>query len=549
MVVCGEGDESNGHLDAAFRRYTEVAALPATTHYAFAHLARFYLFGLGTVEVNHKKAYEAARRALHLGSHEGRWLLAYCLRNGIGTRRDPGRADWILRTVQPRGPLSEAAAHEALAAAERLLLLGADRGEWRALEARLRDMARGGSARATGDDCWHPAMAQLCLGQLYSSGGVEDRPVESHKYYRLAAERGVAVAQLAVGVAAREGRGTRKDLQESTFWLRRAIGQGDPVAHTCLATSIIEGHPKPSEACLAEAERLLSNAARRGGASVDYHLGRLHMRRAATAAPAAEQQRLHLRKARAHFSAAAHRGNDDARCQLAALYLEGIGVDQDAVAGASLVRQAALRGSAAGMGLLSLCYRHGAGIGRSERLARKWARRAAERAGIAEGRISELLCLRRGDDGGSGSGSGSGGTLRENWAHLWCWAEEGEEQEEQEEQTLDSEETKVAACDDGEDGESDCDETEVTDGESEEEEEEEDEVEEAARDVRSCNECGATDKPLKWCSGCHSVRYCDTQCQAAAWRDHRATCRARAPAPFQTTAQSDLPSSVHCVFK
>ena len=48
-----------------------------------------------------------------------------------------------------------------------------------------------------------------------------------------------------------------------------------------------------------------------------------------------------------------------------------------------------------------------------------------------------------------------------------------------------------------------------------------------------CDHCGKTAaqasvNTLKACSQCQAVRYCGTDCSAAAWKAHKATCKARA---------------------
>jgi hypothetical protein len=47
-----------------------------------------------------------------------------------------------------------------------------------------------------------------------------------------------------------------------------------------------------------------------------------------------------------------------------------------------------------------------------------------------------------------------------------------------------------------------------------------------------CDHCGktaeeASGKGLGLCGGCRDVRYCGSECQAAAWPGHRAACKAR----------------------
>lgn len=45
----------------------------------------------------------------------------------------------------------------------------------------------------------------------------------------------------------------------------------------------------------------------------------------------------------------------------------------------------------------------------------------------------------------------------------------------------------------------------------------------------ACGACGREEEEgdkLLLCSGCHSVKYCDRECQRAAWKTHKATCKA-----------------------
>jgi hypothetical protein len=45
--------------------------------------------------------------------------------------------------------------------------------------------------------------------------------------------------------------------------------------------------------------------------------------------------------------------------------------------------------------------------------------------------------------------------------------------------------------------------------------------------LKACDQCGSTDKKIKKCSQCHFGQYCSTDCQRAAWPDHKQGCELR----------------------
>ena len=69
---------------------------------------------------------------------------------------------------------------------------------------------------------------------------------EAAKWYRLAAEQGNAVAQLAIGVMYDSGKGVPQDSAEAVKWYRLAAEQGDPMAQQGLGLmyDIGEGVPQ-----------------------------------------------------------------------------------------------------------------------------------------------------------------------------------------------------------------------------------------------------------------------------------------------------------------
>ncbi len=101
----------------------------------------------------------------------------------------------------------------------------------------------------TADD----GLAQYFLGNMYAKGqGVDQSAEQAAKWYRSAAEKGIAPAQYRLGVAYRDGQGVPLDLENAYAWLKVADKLGSKLAPTALTS--LDGKLTPEE--LAEAEKL-----------------------------------------------------------------------------------------------------------------------------------------------------------------------------------------------------------------------------------------------------------------------------------------------------
>jgi TPR repeat protein len=75
------------------------------------------------------------------------------------------------------------------------------------------------------------AIAQLALGLMYDNGeGVPENDAEAVKWYRLGAEQGYARAQSNLGLMYAKGRGVPENDAEAVKWYRKAAEQGDASA-------------------------------------------------------------------------------------------------------------------------------------------------------------------------------------------------------------------------------------------------------------------------------------------------------------------------------
>lgn len=86
------------------------------------------------------------------------------------------------------------------------------------------------------------ALAQLLLGNMYKFVEEYKDTREAFKWYRLAAEQGVAEAQFSLGTFYADGEGVLQDYKEALKWYHLAAKQGYLRAHHNLGISYGSGH-------------------------------------------------------------------------------------------------------------------------------------------------------------------------------------------------------------------------------------------------------------------------------------------------------------------
>lgn len=78
--------------------------------------------------------------------------------------------------------------------------------------------------------------AEYYMGRIYHYGeGVTVSGVEAAKWYRKAADKGVAGAQYNLGILYDQGNGVKEDAAEAAKWMRKAADLNDPQAQFSLA--------------------------------------------------------------------------------------------------------------------------------------------------------------------------------------------------------------------------------------------------------------------------------------------------------------------------
>ena len=163
------------------------------------------------------------------------------------------------------------------------------------------------------------AVCQTQLGTMYRNGeGVPRNNAEALRWYRLAADQGLADAQNRLGVMLAAGHGTAPDHNEAARWYRKAADQGHASAQNNLGRCYERGEGVTGSPVLAA--QWYQRSADQGHAPAQYNLGRLYLGGIGVFKD--------VDKARGLFQSSAGQGNSLAAYQLGQMYENGIGVPQ-----------------------------------------------------------------------------------------------------------------------------------------------------------------------------------------------------------------------------
>jgi len=166
------------------------------------------------------------------------------------------------------------------------------------------------------------ALIQFNIGEKYRLGdGVEQNNVEAVKYYRKAAEQGLADAQYRLGLMYALGKGIKKDVFQATEWIRKAAEQSNPEAEDWLGWMYSYSKSGEVKVDYKEAEKWLRKAADQGLANSQFLLGRMY--NDGKGVPKDHS------KAFEWFLKAAKQGMPIAQTMVFSCYYEGDGVKKD----------------------------------------------------------------------------------------------------------------------------------------------------------------------------------------------------------------------------
>ena len=229
---------------------------------------------------------------------------------------------------------------------------------------------------------------QINVGKMYYDGhGVEQDNAEAARWFRKAADRGLAAAQNNLGAMYDNGRGVKRDDAEAVRWFRKAADQGLAAAQANLA--IMYGNGRGVKRSDAEAVRWYRKAADQGDVTAQANLGAMYDNGRGVEQDDAEAVRWYRK--------AADQGDVTAQANLGAMYDNGRGVEQDDAEAVRWFRKAADQGLAIAQNNLGAMYDNGQGVKRDDAEAVRWYRKAADQGHpVAQGNLGIMYGNGRG---------------------------------------------------------------------------------------------------------------------------------------------------------
>ncbi|KAF9972384.1 hypothetical protein BGZ73_004515 [Actinomortierella ambigua] len=250
------------------------------------------------------------------------------------------------------------------------------------------------------------AEAQVGLGSMYKDGrGVKQSDADAMMWYRRAAEQGHKAGQFHLGMMYYRGEGVDEDNYEALMWFRRSADQGYSAAQVQIGVmyecgygveqsdeKAVYWYHKAATLEDATAELYLGLAYEHGqSVQQDYAQAVTWYRKAAVHDNAQAQLCLgnlflngygveqNDTEAVSWYTKAAHQQYAEAQASLGLMYELGRGVDKNATHAMSWYRKAAEHGDTNAKHRLGEMYEHGIGVEKGNTVAAPWYRKAAER--------------------------------------------------------------------------------------------------------------------------------------------------------------------------
>lgn len=218
------------------------------------------------------------------------------------------------------------------------------------------------------------AAAQIWLGYCYENGqGVEQNYEEAVKWYQKAAEQGDVVAQNNLGICCENGQGVEKNYEEAVKWYRKAAEQGCATAQNNLGNCYKYG--KGIKQSYKEAIKWYCIAAEQGSIDAQNNLDNCY--KYGKGIELCDEEVVKC------YRKAAEQGMAEAQYYLGYCYYYGSGVKQSYEEAVKWWQKAAEQGIDEAQFYLGCCFDNGSGVEQSYEKAVKWYRKAAEQ-GISE---------------------------------------------------------------------------------------------------------------------------------------------------------------------
>jgi TPR repeat protein len=190
---------------------------------------------------------------------------------------------------------------------------------------------------------------------------------EAMRWYRMAADRGDAAAQLNVGGLYHNGWGVPQNYPEAMQWFRKSADQGNPAAQNDIGMLYANGRGVPQD--YAEAMRWYRMAIAQGYAPAQDNIGSLYETGSGVSLDYTEAMRW--------FRMAAAQGYAVAQNKIGVLYDRGRGVSRDPAEAVRWFQMATAQGYAPAQGNVGSMIARGDGAAKDCAAASQWFEKAA----------------------------------------------------------------------------------------------------------------------------------------------------------------------------
>jgi TPR repeat protein len=224
--------------------------------------------------------------------------------------------------------------------------------------------------------------AQTLMAEIYGNGlGVKPDPAAAAKWYRLAAEKGVAEAQFRYGLILLDGVVEPKDEKRGAELMKSAADAGNILAAFNYAQWLVSRNPGPGGV----SDALVYYLRAADGGLPDAQFAVAEIRSEGTDGhPADEQQAL------GWLEKAALRGYDTAQVELGTWLVNGRVGKPNYKAGFTWLQHAARQGNIAAAIRVAKLYMNGVGVEPDAIMAAAWAIRA-KRAGLNDPELADFM--------------------------------------------------------------------------------------------------------------------------------------------------------------
>ncbi|MBP9693650.1 MAG: sel1 repeat family protein [Alphaproteobacteria bacterium] len=213
------------------------------------------------------------------------------------------------------------------------------------------------------------AVAQSILGTMYYSGdGVKQNLVEAARYFNLAVAQDDANAQYNLGAMYHAGEGVEQNLSEAFRLVKLAAAQGDVQAQYMIGTMYQTGRGVKRD--FRKAARYYKKAADRGYVTAQYNLGTMYYN--------GKGYKKNMNEAARYFKLAADQGYDLAIQNLKVMYRNKQVVDPSLSENVPRIKLAADAGNVEAQFVLGTMYQTGRGVKSSLMEAVRYLQLAAD---------------------------------------------------------------------------------------------------------------------------------------------------------------------------